>query len=144
MPTLEKWNFVISQVCLAKTPSSLEPKLLFQAGLTSTIYLYKESSSTPRSIYLHVNHPPAFNIMLTAVTVVVKFQTSRSRTWKYDFGISLSKATVVRGWRGAEGGAVSRPEAPLPVIVGRHSIHSCNLFVALWGAHLMLFSGAHL
>lgn len=29
---------------------------------------------------------------------------------------------MVRGWRGGGdgGGAVSRPEAPLPVIVGRH------------------------
>lgn len=43
--------------------------------------------------------------------------------------MSLSKAAVVEG-------AVSGPEAPLPVVVGRHLIRSCNLFVALQGAHL--------
>lgn len=74
-----------------------------------------------------------YYVMLKVVSVVVKFKISRSRSWKYYFGLSLSKAAVVVG-------AVSRPEAPPPVVVGRHSLHSCRLFVALWGAHLTLFS----
>ena len=63
-PTLERLNLVISQVGSAKTWSSPEPRLLIQARLTSTIYVEEESSFTPRSVYLHVNHPWALNIIL--------------------------------------------------------------------------------
>ena len=48
--------------------------------------------------------------MLKVVTVVVKREISRVRSRKYYFGVSLSKAAVVEG-------AISGPEAPLPVVV---------------------------
>ena len=67
--------------------------------------------------------------------MIVKREISRLRSRKYHFGVSLLKAAVVEG-------AISGPEALLPVAVGRHPIRSCKLFVALQGAQFPLFSRA--
>ena len=136
-PTLERLNLVISQVGSAKTLVFSWAKVTFssKAHLNHLcwrgIQLYSQVCLSPCKPSLGFK----YYVMLKVVTVVVKREKSRVRSRKYYFGVSLSKAAVVEG-------AISGPEAPLPVVVGRHPIRSCKLFVALQGAHFPLFSCA--